>query len=111
MASNINKENLKHLIELARLEIDEQKQDKLLKDLKSILDYFEELQKLDTQNIQPMTGGTASKNVFREDDERENSFRGLGYETFPESQDGYLKIPAIFSAESREKSDEKEKNG
>jgi aspartyl-tRNA(Asn)/glutamyl-tRNA(Gln) amidotransferase subunit C len=110
MASNINKESLKHLIDLARLEIDENKQDKLLKDLKSILEYFEELQAINTQNVQPMTGGTSLKNIFRKDDERENSFRGLGYESFPESQDGYLKIPAIFSAESRAKSDEKEKN-
>ncbi len=96
MASNINRENLKHLIDLARLEIEEKKQDKLLKDLKSILDYFEELRLVDTENVRPMTGGTALKNVFRQDDERENSFRGSGYEAFPESQNGYLKIPSIF---------------
>lgn len=83
-------------MELARLEVDEEKQEKLLKDLKSILSYFEELQALDTRNISPLTGGTSLKNVFREDEERENSFRGLGPELFPESQDGFLKIPAIF---------------
>lgn len=110
MTSNINKESLKHLIELARLEIDEKKQDKLLKDLKSIIDYFKELQKIDTRDAQPMTGGTDLKNVFREDNERENSFRGLGYEAFPKSQNDYLEIPAIFSAADRSETDKKEKD-
>ncbi|MCL5733524.1 MAG: Asp-tRNA(Asn)/Glu-tRNA(Gln) amidotransferase subunit GatC [Patescibacteria group bacterium] len=96
MDSNINKETLKHLMELARLEVGGDKEEKLLKDIKSILSYFEELQSLDTQNIEPMTGGTNLKNVFRGDEERENSFRGSGAELFPESQDGFLKIPAIF---------------
>ena len=92
----ITKEELRHLAELARIELDPQEEEKLLKDLGSILDYFKELQKLDTANVPPMTGGTDLRNIFRDDTERENTNRGAGVEAFPESESGFLKVPPVF---------------
>ena len=43
-----------------------------------------------------MAGGTDLRNVFRGDDERENTNRGAGKDQFPESKDGYLKVPPVF---------------
>ena len=96
MSSTIGKRELEHLAKLARIELDPKEEEKLLKDLGNILDHFKELQALDTSNVEPMAGGTDLKNVFREDDERENTNRGAGVEAFPEKQDGYLKIPPVF---------------
>jgi aspartyl-tRNA(Asn)/glutamyl-tRNA(Gln) amidotransferase subunit C len=96
MSSSINKEELEHLARLARVELDPGEEEKLLSDLGNILDHFKELQELDTSNVPPMTGGTDLKNVLREDTERENTNRGSGVEAFPESKDGFLKIPPIF---------------
>ena len=88
--------DLSHLAKLARIELDPKEEKKLLADLEKILDHFKELQALDTKNVLPMTGGTDLMNVFREDDERENTNRGAGTDAFPESKDGYLKIPPVF---------------
>ena len=96
MSSSINKEELEHLAKLARLELNPAEEEKLLADLGSILEYFKELQELDTSNVAPMTGGTDLRNVLREDTERENTNRGAGVEAFPESKDGFLKIPPVF---------------
>ena len=96
MAAQLGKHELEHLAKLARIELDPKEEEKLLKDLGSILDYFKELQKLDTANVEPMTGGTDLRNVFREDGERENTNRGAGMEAFPEKKDGYLKVPPVF---------------
>lgn len=102
MSSTIGKRELEHLAKLARIELDPKEEEKLLKDLEAILDYFKELQALDTSLVPPMTGGTDLKNVFREDAKEdgsggsENTNRGAGVEAFPESQDGYLKIPPVF---------------
>ncbi|HEX4104335.1 MAG TPA: Asp-tRNA(Asn)/Glu-tRNA(Gln) amidotransferase subunit GatC [Candidatus Paceibacterota bacterium] len=96
MASAINKRELEHLAKLARIELDPAEEEKLLKDLGEILDYFKELQALDTASVVPMTGGTDLKNVFREDDERENTDRGAGTDAFPEKRDGFLKVPPVF---------------
>jgi len=96
MASPINKTTLEHLAKLARIELDPKEEEKLLKDLTEILDYFKELEALDTTDVMPMTGGTDLKNIFREDDERENTDRGAGTELFPESKNGFLKVPPVF---------------
>jgi aspartyl-tRNA(Asn)/glutamyl-tRNA(Gln) amidotransferase subunit C len=96
MSSSISKEELEHLAKLARIELEPGEENKLLVDLGNILDYFKELQELDTASVPPMTGGTDLKNAFREDTERENTNRGAGTEAFPESKDGFLKVPPIF---------------
>lgn len=96
MSSPISKHELEHLAKLARLELNPKEEEKLLKDLGEILNYFKELEKLDTTNVAPMTGGTDLKNSLRDDNERENTNRGAGVEAFPEVERGYLKIPPVF---------------
>lgn len=94
--AEINKKILKHLAELARIEIDPKKEDKFLADFKSILGHFEELANLDTSGAVPMTGGTMLKNITREDGFNGIEDQGKGVSGFPESKDGYLKVPPVF---------------
>ena len=98
--ASIGKKELEHLAQLSRIELDPKEEDKLLADLDAILGYFKELQELDTANVPPMTGGTDLMNVFREDGEKagghENTNRGAGVDAFPESKDGYNKVPPVF---------------
>src|SRR3972149_3584350 len=65
--AEITQKSLEHLADLARIELSESETDKFLKDLGNILNYFKELESLDTKDVAPMTGGTALKNVMRED--------------------------------------------
>ena len=98
--SSIGKHELGHLAKLARIELDPQEEEKLIKDLGAILDHFKELQELDTSNVPPMTGGTDLVNALREDGSenggRLNTNRGAGVEAFPESSDGHNKVPPVF---------------
>jgi len=96
MASPISKHTLEHLAKLARIELDPNEEEKLLADLTEILNYFKELEALDTADVPPMAGGTDLKNSLREDGERESTNRGEGVESFPESENGFLKIPPVF---------------
>ena len=96
MASPITKHTLEHLAKLARIELNSEEEEKLLKDLTEILEYFTELQKVDTSGVAPMSGGTDIRNAFREDAERENTNQGAGIDAFPEKENGYLKIPPVF---------------
>lgn len=104
MSPSISKKELEHLAELARIELDPKEEEKLLTDLDAILSYFKELQALDTANVPPMTGGTDLVNVLRPDSPddgdgdggRENTNRGAGVDAFPESKDGYNKVPPVF---------------
>ncbi len=122
----INKKTLEYLAELARIELEaptpkgNRGQDrsvgkKLLKDLQKILAYFEELKEVNTENIEPMfgglrlaegslrpaEGGTIQVNVLREDEANEvkiqnSKVRDNCIELFPEKDNGFLKVPAVF---------------
>ena len=93
----IDKKTLEYLADLARIEVSEEKEEKLLKDLEKILAYFEELRALDTSAIEPMTGGTNLDNVFREDDPcRKSQRQSALVDAFPEKERGFLKIPPVF---------------
>lgn len=100
----INKQTLKRLSELVRIEISgkqqetSDKEEKLLKDLEKILEYFEEFEKVDVENIEPMAGGANLKNVFREDQigEKRQTANDKLIDQFPEKEDGYLKVPEVF---------------
>jgi aspartyl-tRNA(Asn)/glutamyl-tRNA(Gln) amidotransferase subunit C len=94
--SGISKQELEHLAKLARIELDPKEEEKLLKDLDSIMGHFKVLQELDTTNVAPMTGGTDLVNALRDDLERESTNQGAGTEAFPESKNGYLKVPPVF---------------
>ncbi len=96
MSSPIDKSALEQLAKLARIELDPKEEEKLLRDLESILGYVAELQNVDTSGVSPMNGGTLLKNVFRKDEERESTNQSKGIKGFPETKDGFLKVPPVF---------------
>ena len=69
-----------------------------MKDLQKILGHFEELKEVDTENVEPMAGGTIEQNVFREDESnvkcQVSNVKLI--EAFPEKKDDLLKVPPIF---------------
>lgn len=94
--SEINEKELEHLSELARIELKKGEEQKLQKDLGAILDYFKELQSVDTEGVEPMAGGTELKNVVREDVLGDTDDTGKGPEQFPDKQGAFLKVPPVF---------------
>jgi len=116
MPTPINKKTLEYLAELSRIELEKESEEKLLKDLQKILAYFEELREVDTENIEPMAGGTLvlsevegiEKNFFREDvptqinadnisvNQHSNQRKSALTGQFPEEKNGFLKVPPVF---------------
>jgi aspartyl-tRNA(Asn)/glutamyl-tRNA(Gln) amidotransferase subunit C len=96
MSSAITKSELEHLAELARIQLSEKEEEKILKDLQRILEYVKELQTVNTEGVVPLAGGTFIRDVFRDDDERENTNSQQGKEQFPRQRDGFLEVPHVF---------------
>lgn len=98
----IDKQSLNHLAQLARITLTAGESKKLLKDLEKILAHFEELRAVETAGVEPMTGGTALRSVFRDDvvdfSQRSAtvSHEGRIISAFPETERGYLKVPRVF---------------
>lgn len=96
MSSPISKDTLDHLAKLARIKLTPEEETRLLDDLKKILEHFEELNELDTKGIPAQAGGTATTNVFREDDASLGTNQGAGVDAFPEREGNFLKVPPVL---------------
>ncbi len=93
----INKKTLLHLADLARIELTEKEQERIQKDLGEILNYFKDLEQLDTKNVEPLSGGTDIKNSFRDDEALNMKLDGeLCFDAFPEKKGRYNKVPPVF---------------
>lgn len=95
--SIVNKELLKNLAELARLDLGGDEKE-IMEDLKKIVDYFEELKGIDTEDVLPVSGGTDLVNAFRKDkyDKEKQLSRERVVQAFPEEKNGFLKVPPVF---------------
>lgn len=94
----LDKKHLAHIAGLARLKLTEAEETKFLHDLGKILEHFDELQEVNTDNVAPMAGGTELTNVFRPDvlDEERQLPREGAVKQFPEHENGFLKVPPVF---------------
>jgi len=88
--------DVKKYANLARIKLTPKESEKIGKDLRGILDHFKELEEISTEKVKPMTGGTALKNIFREDSAGASHDAKASKDQFPEKKDGYLKSPKIF---------------
>ncbi len=82
---------------LARIQLTDEEQAKYQKDLEENLGYVTELTKVETEGVEPMTGGTELRNVFREDAPGE---KDVFAPIFPEESNGHLKVPKILDYEA-----------
>ncbi len=98
----LTREDLEKLAKLSRLALREEGEEKLLGDLEKILQYFKELEGVNTNGVAPMNGGTAFMNIMRDEEGEERLPLGLAKETFPEVEGGYLKVPPVFHLNGEE---------
>ncbi len=96
MEKIIDKKLLKHLLTLARLDLEKEKQEKILADLGEILNYLKEIDKAETENIEPFLGAAFQKNVFREDTQKESlKEKEECLKQAPQLEQGHFKVPKV----------------
>jgi aspartyl-tRNA(Asn)/glutamyl-tRNA(Gln) amidotransferase subunit C len=98
MPMDIRKEDIERLARLARIDI-QGKEEELVKDALNILEYFEQLKDIRTDNISPMSGATDMVNCADSDDV-DKTFLQKGVESFPESKEGYLRVPGVMKGDN-----------
>jgi aspartyl-tRNA(Asn)/glutamyl-tRNA(Gln) amidotransferase subunit C len=92
----INKEAIKKIAHLARLEFDENSMEKMSKDMSQILDWVEQLNELDTSKIEPLTTMSSEINVMREDKVGPHLSREAGLKNAPKSDSDYFRVPKVL---------------
>ncbi|MGX7100901.1 Asp-tRNA(Asn)/Glu-tRNA(Gln) amidotransferase subunit GatC [Gemella sanguinis] len=94
--STITKEQVNHIAHLSRLEIQEDEVDGYIEKLEKVVDLFNELNSVDTENIKPTYHVLDLVNVFREDVAQEGMDREEVLKNSKETEAGQFKVPTIL---------------
>ncbi len=89
-------EEVKKIAVLARIELRDGEVEKFQKDLSTVLDYVEELKKVDTEGLEIVSQVTGLENVQRDDEAVVADNREEIMKNAPEIKDGYYKVKAIL---------------
>ncbi len=95
----ITRKDLEHIAWLSRLELSGEDREKYTPKLKSVLDYFGELDKVDTEGVEPTYHVLQLSNVFRDDEPSQPTKSLLQEEVLsnaPKKQDGFFKAPRMM---------------
>lgn len=94
----LDEKEVQHIADLARLKLTKAEIKKYQKQLSEILDYVGQLEKVDTEKIEPCTGGTELKNVTREDiaQEADESRREKLLNQAPIREKDFIKTKGVF---------------
>ena len=93
---SIDKETIKHISKLARISLDDKKIANLSKDLSSILKFIEKLNKLNTDDIKPLTSIIDASLRFRKDEILEGKIREQILKNSPEKTDEFFIVPKVL---------------
>lgn len=95
----IDREQVRKVAHLARLELQADEEEQFTTQLGSILDYFEQLSELDVTDVQPTARAIDVSNVTREDNLQPFSDREAILRSAPEQEGDFFKVPKILNAE------------
>ncbi len=93
----ITKDEVMHVANLARLDIDEASIDKFAGQIGTILEYVDVLNRVDTQGVTPTSHAISLTNVFREDREQKTLERDKALANAPQKEDGNFVVPKVIT--------------
>lgn len=95
----LKKEDVKHIADLARLELSEKEINKITPQLSDIIGYIEQLSEVDTTDVAPTAQVTGQTNVFRSDEANDWPADGkaLALEQAPKGLEGnQIKVKKVL---------------
>tara|TARA_Y100000590_G_scaffold259923_1_gene291968 strand:+ start:1264 stop:1551 length:288 start_codon:yes stop_codon:yes gene_type:complete len=93
---SIDKDTVKHISKLARISLDEKKASDLSKDLTSIMKFIENLNKLNTDKIKPLTSIINASLKSRNDEIKDGKIREQILKNSPDSNDEFFVVPKVI---------------
>jgi aspartyl-tRNA(Asn)/glutamyl-tRNA(Gln) amidotransferase subunit C len=88
--------DIEKVARLARIKLTEEEKVIFGNQLEQVLTYMEQLNRLDTQGIEPTSHAIPIFNVFREDEVRPSMPREEVLGLAPSQEDGHFKVPRII---------------
>ena len=95
----IDREQVRKVANLARLELTPKEEEQFTLQLGSILEYVEQLGELDVSNVPPTTRAIDLSNVTREDKLQPYLDREAILRSAPQQEGDFFKVPKILNGE------------
>jgi len=92
----IDRKEVAHVAELARLQFDDEQLEAFAHQLNAILEYFDKLQEVDTSDIEPTSHAVVIKNVFRDDEAEDFPDKDLLLKNAPSKEKDCFKVPKVI---------------
>jgi aspartyl-tRNA(Asn)/glutamyl-tRNA(Gln) amidotransferase subunit C len=92
----ITREDVEHVAELARLELTAAEKEQFIAQLNSILTYIDQLNELDTTDVEPTSHVIPMSNVLRDDAVCPSLDRALVLHNAPQESHFFFKVPRII---------------
>ena len=98
-SQTIDTKTVKHIATLVRLGISEDEAEKFSGQFSSIIDYFNMLNEVDTENVPPASDIANAENVLREDVVKPSMSHEEFIKNAPKSERGYVKVLTVLGEE------------
>lgn len=92
----VDKETVRKIAHLARLEFDAHAEDDMIQSMTEILDWVEHLNEVDTSGVEPLTNMSLEVNQFREDHVRKHLNHASGLKNAPKKDQDYFRVPKVL---------------
>jgi aspartyl-tRNA(Asn)/glutamyl-tRNA(Gln) amidotransferase subunit C len=92
----ISKEGVEYVARLARLKLSEEEKVKFQKELESIINYFDQLKTVNTEDVPPTSQVIPLENVLREDQIKKSLSTKEALANAPDRKDDYFKVPQVI---------------
>lgn len=93
---SVTLKDVDHIAKLAKLEFTDDEKEKLTHQLNSILVYMEQLNKLETDNVEPLSHVIDLENVLREDIVRPGLSTEDALKNAPSKTEEFFKVPKVI---------------
>ncbi len=94
----IDIEQVRKVALLARLKLTDAEEQQFTEQLSSILDYVQQLDELNTENVEPTTRAIELSNITRQDDLKPFEDRESILDIAPDREDDFFKVPKILGS-------------
>jgi aspartyl-tRNA(Asn)/glutamyl-tRNA(Gln) amidotransferase subunit C len=92
----LSEKDVRYVARLSRLEMTDEEAGKYTQQLSSILSYIEQLNELETKDVEPLTHVLDLKNVFRPDVAQPSLTQAEVLSNAPDPQAGHFRVPKIM---------------
>ncbi|MHC4295457.1 MAG: Asp-tRNA(Asn)/Glu-tRNA(Gln) amidotransferase subunit GatC [Planctomycetota bacterium] len=96
MSKAIDIDLVRHIGKLSRIELTDEQVETFSRQLGGILDYFDKLQQLDTENVAPMPHAVEIHNVLADDSPAESLPPADALANAPQRDGDFFKVPKVI---------------